>query len=39
MTERALLLGRCQLPAQLEVEDLAEDVCDGAFLLVTRGRA
>ena len=39
MTERALLLGRCQLPDRLEVDDLVEDICEGAFSLVLRGRA
>jgi hypothetical protein len=37
--DRALLLGRCQLPDLLEVDDLTEDTCDGAFSLATRGLA
>jgi hypothetical protein len=38
-TERALLLGRCQPPDLLEVDDLADDTCDGAFSFATRGLA
>jgi hypothetical protein len=37
--ERALLLGRCQLPDLLEADDLTDDTCDGAFSLATWGRA
>jgi len=39
MAERALLLGRCQPPDQLDADDLAEDIWDGALSLETRGLA
>jgi hypothetical protein len=39
MTELVLLLGRCQLPDLMEVDDLVEDTCDCAFSLEARGLA
>lgn len=36
MTERDLLLGRCQPPDLLEADDLMDDTCDGAFSLAIR---